>query len=507
VSIGDVADVIGGGTPRTSDASNFDAGSVPWITPADLSGYTEKYIGRGSRYITNTGLDNSGARLLPKGTVLFSSRAPIGYVAIARNPLATNQGFKSFVLPQSLDPEYVYYFLQRAKELALRLASGTTFPEISGRQAAKVPLAVAPAGEQHRIVEAIESYFTRLDDAVASLELVQRNLKRYRASVLKAALEGRLVPTEAEMARAEGRSYEPASVLLERILAERRRRWEDGELAKMKAKGKAPKDDRWKEKYVKPVAPDTSELPELPEGWCWASVDQIVVEPLSNGRSVKTAIGGFPVLRLTALKHGNIDPREQKMGAWTAGEAKPFLVTVGDFLVSRGSGSIRLVGLGGLVRRLQNPVAYPDTMIRFRMCKGVDRMFFAHVWNSTAIRSQVELKAKTTAGIFKVNQSDLEMCVIPLPPEPEQSRIQAEIGRLFSLEGAAAKLSTLSISRCARLRQSILKWAFEGRLADQDPTDEPASRLLERIRAERESATEKQPRRLRRPRARKKDRK
>ena len=133
-------------------------------------------------------------------------------------------------------------------------------------------------------------------------------------------------------------------------------------------------------------------------------------------------------------------------------------------------------------------------------------MFFAHVWNSTAIRSQVELKAKTTAGIFKVNQSDLEMCVIPLPPEAEQSRIQAEIGRLFSLEGAAAKLSTLSISRSARLRQSILKWAFEGRLVDQDPTDEPASRLLERIRAERESATGKQPGRLRRPRARGEDR-
>ena len=148
-------------------------------------------------------------------------------------------------------------------------------------------LAGAATPEQHRIVEAIESYFTRLDDAVATLERVQRNLKRYRASVLKAAVEGRLVPTEAELARAEGRDYEPASVLLERILAERRRRWEEAELAKMKAKGKTPKDDKWKAKYKEPVAPDTSNLPDLPEGWCWATVEQLA-STVATGDFVKT---------------------------------------------------------------------------------------------------------------------------------------------------------------------------------------------------------------------------
>ena len=123
-----------------------------------------------------------------------------------------------------------------------------------------------------RIVDAIDSYLTRLDDAVASLERVQAKLKAYRASVLKAAVEGRLVPTEASLARAEKRDYEPAEVLLARILKERRRRWEEAELAKLKAAGKTPKDDKWKAKYEEPVAPDTSTLPELPEGWCWASV-------------------------------------------------------------------------------------------------------------------------------------------------------------------------------------------------------------------------------------------
>ena len=132
-----------------------------------------------------------------------------------------------------------------------RLQSGSTRKRISKANLCTIQLPVPPAPEQHRIVEAIESYVTRLDDAAATLERVQRNLKRYRASVLEAAVEGRLVPTEAELARAESRDYEPASMLLERILAERRRRWHE-------AGGRG--------KYQEPVAPDTTDLPELPEG-------------------------------------------------------------------------------------------------------------------------------------------------------------------------------------------------------------------------------------------------
>jgi type I restriction enzyme S subunit len=131
-----------------------------------------------------------------------------------------------------------------------------------------------PPEEQQRIAEAIDSYLTRLDDAVASLERVQAKLKAYRASVLKAAVEGRLVPIEASLARAKKRDYEPAEALLARIVKERRRRWEEGELAKLKAKGRTPKDDTWKANYEEPAAPDTSTLPALPEGWCWTSLGQ-----------------------------------------------------------------------------------------------------------------------------------------------------------------------------------------------------------------------------------------
>ena len=102
---------------------------------------------------------------------------------------------------------------------------------------------------------------------------MQANLKRYRASVLQAACTGRLVPTEAELARVEGRAYESADQLLQRILQERRAKWESEQLTAMKAEGKIPKDERWKSKYREPAKPDTSELPELPEGWVWSTLE------------------------------------------------------------------------------------------------------------------------------------------------------------------------------------------------------------------------------------------
>lgn len=371
-----------------------------------------------------------------------------------------------------LDPRFLALCFQTAdywRQIS-ETSTGTAQPGVNATKLNELWLSVAPEGEQRRIVEAVESYFTRLDDTVATLERVERNLKRYRASVLKAAVEGRLVPTEAALAKEEGRSYEPASVLLERILTERRRRWSESSK---------------KRKYEEPVRPDTTNLPDLPQGWCWATVDQLIIEDLANGRSVPTATAGFPVLRLTALKDGGIDLAERKIGAWTRGEAEPYLVREGDFLVARGNGSIRLVGRGGLLRHAPDEVAYPDTLIRIRLGSGILSELLGHFWHSRWVRDQIEKKAKTTAGIYKVNQTDLGECVIPLMPLHEQYRLLEEIERQTSVITANEESVLFALSRVTRLRQSILKWAFEGKLADQDANDEPAPGLLERIKAER----------------------
>ena len=185
---------------------------------------------------------------------------------------------------------------------------------------------------------------------------------------------------------------------------------------------------------------------------------------LANGRSVKTREGGFPVLRLTALNDGMVDLRERKPGAWTADEAERFLVHQGDFLISRGNGSLHLVGRGGLVAEDPDPVAFPDTLIRARpRADLLDAGFLALVWNSTSVRRQIEQVAKTTAGIYKVNQRDLGRVVVPVPSLPDQRRILAEVAARREALGRLTQATGAARERSSALRRSLLGAAFSGR--------------------------------------------
>lgn len=252
-SLSDLGPIVSGGTPKTSDPTNFD-GDISWVTPADLAGYTTKSISNGRRNLSAKGLETSSARVMPERSVLFSSRAPIGYVAIASNPIATNQGFKSIVVDKEIDESFVYFYLKSAKHLAEQAASGTTFKEISGSRFAQLPIPLAPLNEQRRIVEKIETLFAQLDQGEAALREVQRGLARYRQSVLKAAVTGELTRDWRE---ANAQRLEPGRDLLARLLQTRRETWTG------------------RGQYKEPTAPDTTNLPQLPEGWVWASFDQL----------------------------------------------------------------------------------------------------------------------------------------------------------------------------------------------------------------------------------------
>jgi type I restriction enzyme S subunit len=174
VTLEDIGIVVSGGTPSTKE-SEFWNGDIPWITPADLSDHKEIYISKGSRNISKVGLDYSSAYLLPENSVVFSSRAPIGYVAITQNKLATNQGFKNLILStNSINSKYVYYYLKTVKELAENMSSGTTFLELSATQFKQIPFPFAPIEEQNRIVGKIEELFSELDK---NLELFEKSLK------------------------------------------------------------------------------------------------------------------------------------------------------------------------------------------------------------------------------------------------------------------------------------------------------------------------------------------
>lgn len=169
VTLEDIGIVVSGGTPSTKEPE-FWNGNIPWVTPADLSNYNEVYISKGRRNISNIGLEYSSAILLPENSIIFSSRAPIGYVAITKNELATNQGFKNLIVfKEFINPKFVYYYLSSVKELANEMASGTTFLELSGTKFKQLPFPLAPIEEQNRIVDKIEELFSELDKNIFQL--------------------------------------------------------------------------------------------------------------------------------------------------------------------------------------------------------------------------------------------------------------------------------------------------------------------------------------------------
>ncbi|MBA4852395.1 restriction endonuclease subunit S [Emticicia sp. BO119] len=189
--LGDIGKVVSGGTPSTN-ISEYWNGEISWISPADLSGYESKYIARGRKSISESGLKNSSAKLLPKGAVLFSSRAPIGYVVIALNDVCTNQGFKSIIPNKSILSDFLYFFLKSAKQDAEKVASGTTFKEISLKAFSELTIPIPPIFEQQAIVAKIEELLSDLENGKQQLLTAQTQLKIYRQSLLKWAFEGKL---------------------------------------------------------------------------------------------------------------------------------------------------------------------------------------------------------------------------------------------------------------------------------------------------------------------------
>ncbi len=371
------------------------------------------------------------------------------------------------------------------REQARERVHGVGRPRLGLKWLRTLEVPLAPIREQERIVAAVESYFSRLDDATATLEHVQRNLTRYRASLLKAAVEGRLVPTEAELARAEGRSYEPASVLLERILAERRRQWEETELAKMNASGRTPTNDEWKSRYEEPVLPDELELTALPAGWCWASMGQLTSRITSGSRDWTKYYGRGEAVFLMAqnVRPGRLDlSYKQLVGPPVEDSSRErSQVSSGDLLVT-------IVGANtGDVCRVPNELPQHYVCQSVALMRPVEELtsFYLDAYLNSPNGKQAYEKFMYGQGRPHLSFDNLRATPIPLPPLAEQVRIIQSVERLQTVVQAATDQVTLDEERCRLLRQSVLKWAFEGRLVDQDPADEPASVLLERIRSER----------------------
>jgi type I restriction enzyme S subunit len=419
--------------------------------------------------------------------ILVSVTADVGMIGVVPNGFGTAYINQHIALCRPLKgcySPYIAWFLtsRRGQKQFKEMQRGATKVGLGLDDVRNATVPIAPLPEQHRIVEKIEELFSDLDAGVASLQRAKANLKRYRASVLKSAVEGRLT----EEWRKEHPQAEDGQMLLDRVLRERREKWEKDQLLKFKEKGKEPPKN-WESKYEEPSAPDTSELPELPDGWVWATVGCLITHT-QNGFGKRSQDAGQPtvVLRLADVTDGEICLADTRRVNATVDEIQQYGLEPNDLLAIRVNGSPDLVGRFVRFVDAKEPVLFCDHFIQLRTPLAGLARYLRYFADTRAVRHFVEENKVCSAGQNTVSQSTLMRLPVPLPPLAEQEQIVALVEERLSQIDSAEKTIDSELIRSKRLRQSILKTAFEGKLVPQDPKDEPASVLLERIKATRE---------------------
>ena len=391
-----------------------------------------------------------------EGDVLFAKITPCmenGKMAVVPK-LVNGYGFGStefhVLRPKSeMDAKYLYYYVssQTFRGEAERYMSGAVGQKrVSTDYLKRTKIPVAPLDQQKHIVAEIEKQFSRLDEAVANLKRVKANLKRYKAAVLKAAVEGRLVETEAELARREGRNYETGAQLLQRILETRHSQWT--------GKGKY--------KYKEPTTPDTTDLPELPEGWVWANFDQ-VTERVTKGSSpnwqgFEYCDKGIPFVRSQNVGWGVTDISDIAFLPPTFNDVeKKSVLREGDVLLNIVGASIGRAAIapntveGGNVNQAVAVIRLLEV--------GVINQFVLLSLLSTQTQRRIHSE-KVDVARANFSLEDIRGMPLALPPYAEQHRIVTEIDRRFSLVREIETQVDANLQRSERLRQSTLARAF-----------------------------------------------
>lgn len=349
-------------------------------------------------------------------------------------------------------------------------------PRVKFDQLGKFDLRLPPRREQTRIVEKLEELLSDLDAGVAELKAAQRKLAQYRQSLLKAAVEGALT-ADWRAARAQtGEPQETGAELLQRILTERRTRWEASQLARFAEQGKTPPKD-WQAKYKEPVAPDIADLPELPDGWVWATLSQ--VGWLDRGRSkhrprnAPHLYGGpYPFVQTGDIRESDTFVREAPARYSAAGLAQSRLWPVDTLCIT-------IAANIGKTALLSMEACFPDSVVGFLPASDTVLVRYIEYFMRTA-QQDLENEAPATAQ-KNINLEILERLHVPVPPTSEQTALVENLSEALLAARTQGEAIDLALKQSAAQRKNILKAAFAGQLVPQDPDDEPASVLLERI--------------------------
>lgn len=448
VTLATVGEIVGGGTPKSDNPQFWAKNGIKWITPADLYGLKGKYITSGARDISPAGLSNSSARLMPKGSVLFSSRAPIGYVAIADAELSTNQGFKSCVPYIKESAEYIYYFLLVSAKKIDAEASGTTFKEVSGAIVSKILLPLPPLSEQLKIVsranelmslcdqleqqsltsldahqqlvetllgtltdsqnaEELAENWTRISEHFDTLFTTEASVDALKQTILQLAVMGKLVPQDP--------NDEPASELLKRIAQEKAQLVKEGKIKKQKS--------------LPPISDEEKPF-ELPEGWEWSYLSDIGI--LARGRSKHRprndptlyADGTIPLVQTgdVARSNGCINTYSALYNQLGLSQSK---------LWNKGTLCITIAANIADSGILNFDACFPDSVVGFTPYENEIPVLYFHYFMMT-IKSTLEKFAPSTAQ-KNINIDILSQLFFPCPPLEEFHRIVDKVQNLLSV--------------------------------------------------------------------------
>jgi len=461
-----------GGTP-SRNKKEYWGGGVPWVKISDIPEHGR--VARTEESISKSGLSNSSAKIFPKGTILFTIFATIGKVGILEIDAATNQAICGVQPLSGINPRFLFHYLRYASRNLLGTSHGITQKNINMSIAKTLPVPLAPEKEQPRVAARLEDFLQAITTARKALEDTKCSTQRFRRAVLAKAFRGELTERDP--------NDEPAEKLLERVRQERRKKWEES----LRAKGKDPR----KHKYEEPDIFDTEELPILPYTWAWTTIGAIAsfigsgITPL-GGQNVYVS-KGIPFIRSQNVYPSGIHLEDivyitPEMHA----EMKRTHVRPDDVLLNITGASIG--------RSTYVPPCFGEANVNQHVCIlrtgwWMIPSYLSNFLNSPLGQDQI---FATESGVTRegLNYGQIRKMKIPFAPLNEQKRVTQRIAEMFARASTAERAVRDGLKQADVFEQSILNGAFRGELVPQDPSDEPASVLLERIRVQR-AATKK----------------
>lgn len=411
VAVEDFGEIIAGGTPSRANSS-FWNGSIPWVTPSEITSLCGKFVRETKEMITPEGLTGSAATLLPVGSLLVTTRATLGETAIAAVPLTTNQGFKSIIPNEYTDSLFAYYQIRMLKPEMVRLASGTTFLEISKADFSRIRTDRPKHTEQRRIVYVLDS----VDDTIAKTEAVIAKLKQVRAGLLHDLLT-RGLDENGQLRDPIAHPEQFQDILIGRIPKE----WQ---LRKLKECYEIPSRNGL---YKKPS--------------CYGSGYRMIHMPqMFKGITIDVSDAVFVV----------VDPQELQR----------YAIKEGDLLFARRSLNLEGAGLCSMVPDIEEPVTFESSIVRVRVKRDLVIPRFAVEFLRSPHGYLLRRRFIRQVAVSGVSSEDIEQFVLPCPKPSEQERILTVLG---SYDGEL-NLSEVEILKLGFLKSGLMADLLTGRV-------------------------------------------